>query len=380
MNSSEPVRILVLMDYFAGPHGGTERQVFTLTSHHDPKDFTMKFMVFRHVKDYHNKEVQYPLEVKCLTIHRMLSLHTLLRMAYLVRFLRKERIQIVHIFFNDAAILAPLFCKLGGTKVITARRDMGFWYRPASLVALRLANRFVDRIVANCEAVKENVSRREKYSADKITVIKNTSDSARFLQPAQPGFREQWGIGQDDPIVGIAANISKVKRYPDLLRAFALVRKEQPEAWLIIAGGAGHKEYSATLTLALHLRIADRIRFLGSVPDPIPVIKHFDVCVLCSESEGLSNSIIEYLGSGKPVVCSATGGNVELVHHGQNGYLVSVGDVQQLAEYILAIITNSELALQLGIAARESFTNGSFSIDSSLRAHRALYTDLLKTS
>ena len=340
----------------------------------------MKFMVFRHVKDYHNKEVQYPLEVKCLTIHRMLSLHTLLRMAYLVRFLRKERIQIVHIFFNDAAILAPLFCKLGGTKVITARRDMGFWYRPASLVALRLANRFVDRIVANCEAVKENVTRREKCSADKITVIKNASDSANFLQPAQPGFREQWGVGQDDPIVGIVANISKVKRYPDLLRAFALVRKKQPEAWLIIAGGAGPKEYSATLTLALHLRIADRIRFLGSILDPIPVIKHFDVCVLCSESEGLSNSIIEYLGSGKPVVCSATGGNVELVHHGQNGYLVSVGDVQQLAEYILAIITNSELALQLGIAARESFTNGSFSIDSSLRAHRALYTDLLKTS
>lgn len=380
MTSSEPVRILVLMDYFAGPHGGTERQVYTLATHLDPKEFIMKFMVFRHVRGYRNEEAQCPFEIEFLKIHRMLSLHTLLRMAYLVRFLRKERIRIVHIFFNDAAILAPLFCKLGGARVITSRRDMGFWYRPASLVALRLANRFVDRIVANCEAVKENVSRREKCSADKITVIKNASDSAKFLQPAQPGFRELWGIGQDDPIVGIAANISKVKRYPDLLRAFALVRKKQPEAWLIIAGGAGPKEYSATLTLALHLRIADRIRFLGSVPDPIPVIKHFDVCVLCSESEGLSNTIIEYLGCGKPIVCSATGGNVELVQHGQSGYLVPVGDVQQMAEHILAIITNPKLALQLGTAARENFTNGSFSIDSSLRAHRALYIDLLKTS
>ena len=380
MTSSEPVRILVLMDYFAGPHGGTERQVYTLRTHLDPKEFIMKFMVFRRVRGYRNEEAQYPLEVEFLNINRMLSLHTLLRMVYLVRFLRKERIRIVHIFFNDAAILAPLFCKLGGARVITSRRDMGFWYRPASLVALRLANCFVDGIVANCEAVKENVSRKEKCSADKITVIKNASDSTKFLQPAQPGFREQWGIGQNDLIVGIAANISKVKRYPDLLRAFALVRKKQPEAWLIITGGAGPKEYSATLTLALHLRIADRIRFLGSVPDPIPVIKHFDVCVLCSESEGLSNSIIEYLGCGKPVICSATGGNVELVHHGQNGYLVPVGDVQQLAEHILAIITNPELALQLGTAARDSFTNGSFSIDSSLRAHRALYTDLLKTS
>ena len=380
MNSSEPVRILVLMDYFAGPHGGTERQVHTLRTHLDPKEFIVKFMVFRDVRGYRKGEVQYPFEVEFLNIHRMLSLHTLLRMAYLIRFLRKERIRIVHIFFNDAAILAPLFCKLGGARVITSRRDMGFWYRPASLVALRLANRFVDRIVANCEAVKENVSRREKCSADKITVIKNACDSANFLQPAQPGFREQWGIGQDDPIVGIAANISKVKRYPDLLRAFALVRKKQPEAWLIIAGGAGPKEYSATLTLALHLRIADRIRFLGSVPNPIPVIKHFDVCVLCSESEGLSNTIIEYLGCGKPVVCSATGGNVELVHHGHSGYLVPVGDVRQLAEHILAIIANPELALKLGTSARESFTSGSFSIDFSLRAHRALYTDLLKAS
>ena len=364
------------MDYFIGPHGGTERQVYELAVNLDQQQWKLHFVVFRREKNYRGDDTGFGVEMRSLEIHRLANVRTLLRMLGLARFIRQKRIRIVHIFFNDAAILAPFFCKLGGAKVITSRRDMGFWYRPWQLIALRWANLFVDQIVANCEAVKKNVCEREKFSPNKVTVIKNSCNATKFLKPSQPGFLELWGIGVDDPVIGMVANISPVKRYPDVLRAFAQVRQQHPQAWLIIVGGGGPREVAETLTLAIHLRLADRVRFLGSIPEPVGVMKHFDVCVLCSESEGLSNTIIEYMGCGKPTVCTATGGNGELIDHGQTGYLVPVGDVPQLAKYIVRLIEQPDLAARLGRAAQESFRNGPFAVHTSIQAHQALYKQL----
>ncbi|NLX18338.1 MAG: glycosyltransferase [Desulfobulbus sp.] len=377
MSETRPVQLMILMDYFVGPHGGTERQVHELATNLDPQQWHVHFTVFRREKNYQGNDQGFGPTMQILGIHRLASVRTLVRMFGLARFIRKERVRIVHIFFNDAAIIGPLFCRLGGARVITSRRDMGFWYRPWRLAALRCANLFVDQIVANSEAVKENVFKREKFSPDKITVIRNSCDEAKFLEPAQPGFREQWGIGMDDPVIGMVANISPVKRYSDLLRAFALVRQRHPQAWLIVVGGGGPREVAETLTQALHLRLADRVRLLGSVPQPVAVMKHFDVAVLCSESEGLSNTIIEYMGCGKPTVCTATGGNTELVTHGRTGYLVPVGDVEQLAKYIIRLIEQPDLAVRLGRAAELSFRNGPYNTRTSIEAYQSLYRRLL---
>ena len=66
---------------------------------------------------------------------------------------------------------------------------------------------------------------------------------------------------------------------------------------------------------------------MGKMEDPLPLIRHCDIGVLTSESEGLSNSIMEYMACGLPVVCTDVGGNPELVRHGENGYLFPAGDV-----------------------------------------------------
>lgn len=380
MSISRPQQLLILMDFFIGPQGGTERQVHELITNLDQQQWHIDFTVFRWEKNYRGEDVEYPVEIRSLDIRRLASVRALLQMVGLARFIRKKRIRIVHIFFNDAAILAPFFCKLGGAKVITSRRDMGFWYRPWQLLALRWSNLFVDQIVANSEAVKENTCRRENFSPSKVTVIKNSCEAATFLQPAQPGFREQWGIGAGDPVIGMVANIRKIKRYPDLLNAFTLVRQQHPRAWLIIVGGGGVQDVAEVFTLALHLRLTDRVRFIGSISQSIPVLKHFDVCVLCSESEGLSNAIMEYMGCGKPTVCTATGGNVELIDHGQTGYLVPVGNVEQLAQYIIQLIEQPELAAQLGKAAQEKLKSGPFSTRTSIQAHQDLYNKLLASA
>ena len=130
------------------------------------------------------------------------------------------------------------------------------------------------------------------------------------------------------------ANLRPVKRHADLLKAFARITREVLSAHLILAG-EGELEQPLR-KLALSLRVAENTHFLGKVDDVAAVIRRFSVGVLCSESEGLSNALMEYLGTGIPVVCTDTGGNPELVTDGKNGYLYPVGDEEVLAIVLYA--------------------------------------------
>jgi len=376
MKTKKTLRIMYLMDYFIGPNGGTERQVVELITNLDRKRFDTYLTVFRNVPAAYGAEASFPFTIRILDIQKLAKATTVVRLLRLSRIIREERIDLVHIFFNDASLSAPLFCKLGGARVITSRRDMGFWYQKSNLAALRFSNHFVDRIVSNCEAVKDNVCKLENVSKNKIAVIYNGHDEARFLAPAMDQFRMKFQIGADDPIIGIVANISPVKRHYDLLAALKEIHTRQPNACLVLVGGGGDQEIADTMSRVREIGIENYVRFLGSVSDPVPIIKHFDVCVLCSESEGLSNTIIEYMGCGKPTVCSDVGGNPELIKHGHNGFLVPVGDVNALAECILKIIENPFLAARIGAAARDVFLAGTFSVKSMAESHMALYTEI----
>ena len=90
------------------------------------------------------------------------------------------------------------------------------------------------------------------------------------------------------------------------------------------------------------------IHLLGGVSDIIPIIKNFSASVLCSESEGMSNAIIEYMGCGTPIVCTNVGGNPELIEDGHNGFLIEVGDIEALSERLIKILTDRSLASRLG--------------------------------
>src|SRR5690606_12517171 len=146
---------------------------------------------------------------------------------------------------------------------------------------------------------------------------------------------------------------------------------------LVVGGG----DPSSLKRLAEALQVGNQVIFFGSQPDVHRYIEHFDIAVLCSESEGFSNSIIEYMCAGKPVVCSKTGGNPEIVEHGKNGFMFSVGDVEALAAYIRQLLDDAMLRRQLGLAGRE-WVQQNFSVERMVDAHLNLYRDVraLETS
>jgi glycosyltransferase involved in cell wall biosynthesis len=113
------------------------------------------------------------------------------------------------------------------------------------------------------------------------------------------------------------------------------------------------------------------VHFCGGVANAIPIVKHFSVGILCSESEGLSNAVIEYMGCGKPSVCTNVGGNPEAITEGESGFLVPPFAVRELADRISTLLTSPVLREQMGRRARDAARR--FTSRYMADAHMALY-------
>lgn len=375
MNAA-PIKIMYLMDYYYDINGGTEGQLFELIKGLDGKLFEPHLFVFRPTDFVTKKKNSFPCPITILNVGKLATIDTILKLIKLSHFIKKENFKIVHIFFKDAALIAPLFCKMGGACVVSSRRDMGFWYTSSSIKVLQISNLFVDRIIANSKAVKENVLQKEGPSEKKVLVIYNGHDEQRFKAPPLSGFRESLGIGPDDPIIGMVANLYPIKRQADLLKAFVYIRERFKNAHIVFVGEGKDESYPSLLKkIAVDLRVDQNTHFVGRILDVIPVIKHFTIGVLCSESEGLSNSILECMGCGIPVVCTNVGGNPEIIKDGVNGFLTSVGDVYQLADKISKILSDRSLAALMSQKAIQ--TAEKFTVKNMIDSHTDLYLQLL---
>jgi len=367
-----PVKIAYLMDQYVHPYGGTERQILELVRHLDRRRFQPQVAVLRDSEYLKSNEFDCPVQV--LGIDKIASATTMLRLFRYVQDLRRNHFSIAHIFFNDASIVAPPFLRSLGLKVVVSRRDMGFWYDRRNIRILRLSRLFVDRVVANSLAVSRVVQENEGFAATKISVIYNGYNNARGEVTTESSARARLGVDPDGAIVGIVANLRAIKRIDDLIKAFAIAARSHANARLVIVG-TGELEGALT-RLAESLGVRERVVFTGQIADVMPIIQEFSVAVLCSESEGFSNSIIEYMKCGKPTVCTNVGGNPEIVQDGFNGFLVNVADVNALADRIDRLLMNADLAETMGKNALASVRD-KYDVSRMVAEHENLYERLI---
>jgi len=125
---------------------------------------------------------------------------------------------------------------------------------------------------------------------------------------------------------------------------------------LVIAGADRKGETSASHAAELQevvreCRLEDRVRFMGPVADTEPLIAASDIGLLCSETEGLPNSVIEFMLAGKPCVVSNAGGNPELITDGVEGRVYETGNVVQLRNCIVELAADEDLRKKFGTAA-----------------------------
>lgn len=368
---SRPTKILYLLDKYEHPYGGTERQLLELVTNLDRKQYEPRMAVLRPSEYLKAHDFGCPVDV--LDINRIADFQSFRTLYAYARELRRNGFSIAQIFFNDASIIGPPILKMAGFKIIISRRDMGFWYTQLIRRLLTLNRIFVDHVIVNSEAVGRSVSASELYKTNKISVIYNGYNANRSAMNAS-NVRASLGIDPAAPIVGIVANLRPIKRIEDLVKAFSLIIRHHSSAWLVIVG-SGELKQSLEL-LADELGVRDRVVFTGQVSDVLSIVREFSVGVLCSESEGFSNSIIEYMSCEKPVVCTNVGGNPEIVENGHSGFLIEVGDTGALARHLCSLLDDTQMAKTMGQHALAR-VQSKYSIVKMVGEHMDLYAKVI---
>jgi len=283
-------------------------------------------------------------------------------------------IAIVHAYLGLPGVYGTLAGKLAGRKTITTIRIAGPRKRVTD-VSERFAFLICDRIISNSRAGVDYYFRHFP-GRSKTSIIYNGYNLDEFDLEVRRA-RAEMDLPHEGPLVGHVANLSYLKDYPTFLRAVAIVTARLPDAFAVIVGdGAKRGEYES---LARSLGIWDRTCFLGHRRDVLDLVKVFDVCVLASHpdySEGLSNSIAEYMGLAKPVVATAMGGNCELVEDGMTGYLTPAGQPEPLADRILKLLADSDLRATMGKRGREFF-RANLTLDQMVGRTHGVYEELL---
>lgn len=355
-NHGSRIVIAYLIDFLAsreGLTGGTERQLIEMVNHLDQSRFRPLLFC---LKDF----MAIPLwnDLKCekhlLHVSSLASLHAVKAFFSFVRFLRKCPVDIVQTYFHDSTLFGIPAARLAGAKMsISCRRDLGFWYDKALLRNMSFVNRFTDRILVNCNAVKDATAFHENAPREKIDVIHNGLDLATFDRYSSVNLMSEFPeIQKGDPIIGMVANYNReVKRADLFIRAAAEVARYHGRARFLLIGGGRLESDLKGLIRQLGLR--DRVILGGKKEPAAPYIKSFDIGVLTSDSEGFSNVLLEYMAAGIPVVATDVGGNREIVRNAGLGLLVPPGDPGALAHSLCRLLNDTQQSSEIGKNARD---------------------------
>jgi len=295
----------------------------------------------------------------------------------LVALIREESPHIVHSFLFWAYILGTYAAKAAMVPiVVSSRRSLGLfkerkWHY---LFLERLANRMTDLIVANSEAVKQDVVRQEKVEPSRVRVIYNGIDPSLYDVLMDPTLRVSLSIPEEARVVGVVANLIHYKGHRFFLQACQEIkRKHHPVRFLLIGDGPLRGELEA---LVKELHLEEEVLFLGSRQDIPQLLTLMDVAVLPSLEEGFPNAVLEAMAAGKAVVATWVGGIPEAVIHGKTGLLVPPKDSQALAAAIIELLSDPPRSEEMGKAGRERVRK-EFGLDRMVRDMEGLYEELV---
>jgi glycosyltransferase involved in cell wall biosynthesis len=374
-----PLRLLFLTDTPITVSGGSERFLRNLVNGLAQQGFLINVVHLceepSRAAQIHQASIPAAIDVRYLPCGAVYGGSGLRAYRSLKRRVLDEGFHVIQSQHENADVINALLPRgpLDAIK-ISNRRDTGFLKSRKLRLASRLLNHRFDRIVAPTTAVLDAVAATESAPRKRMLCIPNGVDASRF-HPADASTRERTradlGLASDALSIGCVANLLDVKRHVDLIDAFALVRNAFPQAQLLLIGDGPLRE--TIMARAREHRVEHAVYQLGSRKDVDELLPAFDVFALASDTEGLSNAILEAQACGLPVVATRTGGNPDLVE-GDCGMLVPVRDPVAIAKAVGMLLGNLELRKNMGAAARARVMRR-HSLEAMTRAYATLYRE-----
>ena len=346
------IKVAYLIDTISSDTAGTEKQLLETIRRIDKNAFEVCLVCLRESDWMRNNEL--PCSCYILSYQGFFSFSFPKVVRRLARIIGDKKIQIVQTFFEDSIFVAwagSFFAKQPAV-LLSSRRDMGLgnqnqpWYHRIYTLLLPLVNKRFSGIIANSQNVRQYAAKREKTPAYKIKVIYNGTSI-----PERPSYIPSiFQKNKADIWIGVVASLTPVKRHDLLIRAYSIIKMSIPESKIHILFLGEGKERDKLQNLAKRLKVEQNIHFAGAVKDVAAYLYQLDIGVLCSDREGLSNAILEYMACGLPVVATRAGGNTELVDN-ENGICVPAGDAITLADALLKLIGSKDLRKKMGAAS-----------------------------
>jgi len=268
----------------------------------------------------------------------------------------------------------------GHTLRISNRRDTGFQKGLVLRTIFRLINHRFDLIIAPARAILQQLVAHEGVKQGRTICLPNGVNCEKF-QPVNGAERcsrrASFGLPEDAYLLGCVARMVPIKRHRDLISGFALVAFSHPDARLVLIG-QGPLEDELRSQIAT-LKITDRVIFFGESQDMEHLLPLFDVCLLASSTEGMSNAILEAMASGLPTIATSVGGNTELIDNHRTGILVPPFSAQAFATAMLDLLNQREHGRAMGRKARLR-AEREFSLPAMISAFSGFYLSESKVS
>jgi glycosyltransferase involved in cell wall biosynthesis len=279
-------------------------------------------------------------------------------LARLIRYVRRQRIDLVHTHMDLADYYGAGAARLGGARALVSSkqnadefRTRRTWKRWPFLLLERLAYEAADAVIVVSHGLVDFLRRAEHLPTGKMVVIGNGIDPGLALNPPpRAEARRALGLAAFDPLLGTLGRLAPQKGATDLLRALPAVTRRHPRAGLVFAGDGPQR--AALEAEARTLGLGDRVAFLGFRRDVPTVLAALDLFLFPSLWEGLPQALLEAMASGLPVVAARTLGIDEIVRDGANGLLVEPRDPEGLAQAALRLLADRDLAARLAAAGR----------------------------
>lgn len=288
----------------------------------------------------------------------------------LVRYLRKERPYALLSALNHANVIVCLAHRLARvpSRLVISEHNTLSASRPQNARGrllpwfMRWTYPWADAVIAVSQGVAEDLVRTLGISAERVKVIYNPVVDDDLLTKSKEPLDHPWFTEGAPPVILGVGRLTEQKDFPNLIRAFALVRAQRPARLMILGEGELRPQLEA---LVHELGLQDDVALPGFVKNPYAYMARAAVFVLSSRWEGLGVALIEAMASGTPVVSTdCPSGPREILEDGRWGRLVPVGDVDALAE---AIVTTLDETEHPDVVARAKEFNVNYAVENYLK-------------
>ena len=357
------------------PRGGIERRLIALLPRLNTPPFRVSLVCIRERGPLADELRQAGVPVSVVPLRSRLDPWGL---RALTRWMHEQRVDLVHSHMYRSNVPATIAARLAGVRhVLCQVHNIDTWETRRQQMMDRWLLRWRTAMLAVSNEVKRDIVAKLHCPPEQVRVLYNGIDINEYgsVQP-DAQLRHELGIPQGHRLVVMLARLVAQKKHTRFLQALEIIRRELPATRVLLVGDGKLRKELEREVGTRHL--GNMVSFTGHRSDIPQILALSDLSVLTSDREGFSNTIIESLAAGVPVVATDVGGNSEAIVDGECGLIVQPDDLTGLAGALKKVLTEETLRHQMSQAARVRAQR--FSLENMLVETRRLYLELLNES